>query len=68
LGKFLKSRLSQKGNSKRDEGYMNLPQMIEIGMMEKDTGYLGIIAVSPLCLVSLVLFRGNKNLYNIITV
>ena len=51
LGKILESGLSQKGKTAKEaEGYMESTTNIEIAMMEKDTGYLGIIAgVAPQC-------------------
>jgi biopolymer transport protein ExbB len=50
LGKILESGLSQKGKtSKEAENYMEAATNIEVAMMEKDTGYLGIIAgVAPM--------------------
>jgi biopolymer transport protein ExbB len=50
FGKILESGLSQKGKTvKETEGYMESTTNIEIAMMEKDTGYLGIIAgVAPM--------------------
>ena len=50
LGKILESGLSQKGKTAKEaEGYMESTTNIEIAMMEKDTGYLGIIAgVAPM--------------------
>ena len=50
LGKILESGLSQKGKTAKEvEGYMESATNIEIAMMEKDTGYLGIIAgVAPM--------------------
>lgn len=50
LGKILESGLSEKGKSAKEaEGYMESTTNIEIAMMEKDTGYLGIIAgIAPM--------------------
>ena len=50
LGRILESGLSQKGKPVKEvEGYMESATNLEIGMMEKDTGYLGIIAgVAPM--------------------
>jgi biopolymer transport protein ExbB len=50
FGKILESGLRQKGKTvKETEGYMESTTNIEIAMMEKDTGYLGIIAgVAPM--------------------
>ena len=50
LGKILESGLNQKGKTAKEaEGYMESTTNIEIAMMEKDTGYLGIIAgVAPM--------------------
>jgi len=50
LGKILESGLSQKGKTAREaESYMESTTNIEIAEMEKDTGYLGIIAgVAPM--------------------
>ena len=50
LGKILESGLSQKGKTAKEvESYMESATNIEIAMMEKDTGYLGIIAgVAPM--------------------
>lgn len=50
LAKILESGLSQKDKtSKEAESYMESATNIEIAMMEKDTGYLGIIAgVAPM--------------------
>jgi biopolymer transport protein ExbB len=50
IGKILESGLSQKGKTAKEaEGYMESTTNIEIAMMEKDTGYLGIIAgVAPM--------------------
>jgi biopolymer transport protein ExbB len=50
LGKILESGLSQAGNSPKDaEKYMEATANLEIAMMEKDTGYLGIIAgIAPM--------------------
>jgi biopolymer transport protein ExbB len=50
LGRILESGLSQKDKPVKEvEGYMESATNLEIGMMEKDTGYLGIIAgVAPM--------------------
>jgi biopolymer transport protein ExbB len=50
LGKILESGLSQKGKTAKEvESYMESATNIEIAMMEKDTGYLGIIAgIAPM--------------------
>jgi Biopolymer transport proteins len=50
LGKILESGLSQSGKSPKDaENYMEATANFEIAMMEKDTGYLGIIAgIAPM--------------------
>jgi biopolymer transport protein ExbB len=50
LGRILESGLSQKDKPVKEiEGYMESAANLEIGMMERDTGYLGIIAgVAPM--------------------
>jgi biopolymer transport protein ExbB len=50
LGKILESGLSQAGKSPKDaEKYMEATANLEISVMEKDTGYLGIIAgIAPM--------------------
>jgi biopolymer transport protein ExbB len=50
LGRILESGLSQTEKPVKEiEGYMESATNLEIGMMEKDTGYLGIIAgVAPM--------------------
>jgi biopolymer transport protein ExbB len=50
LGKILESGLSQAGKSPKDiESYMEATANLEISVMEKDTGYLGIIAgIAPM--------------------
>jgi biopolymer transport protein ExbB len=50
LGKILESGLSQPGKSPKDnENYMEATANIEIALMEKNTGYLGIIAgIAPM--------------------
>jgi biopolymer transport protein ExbB len=50
LGRILESGLSQKDKPVKEiEGYMESATNLEIGMMERDTGYLGIIAgVAPM--------------------
>jgi biopolymer transport protein ExbB len=50
LGKILESGLSQSGKSPKDiESYMEATANLEISVMEKDTGYLGIIAgIAPM--------------------
>jgi biopolymer transport protein ExbB len=50
LGRILESGFDQKGKSVKEiEGFMESTTNIEIAMMEKDTGYLGIIAgVAPM--------------------
>lgn len=50
LGKILESGLSQAGKSPKDaENYMEATANLEISVMEKDTGYLGIIAgIAPM--------------------
>jgi biopolymer transport protein ExbB len=50
LGKILESGLSQAGKSSKDaENYMEATANLEISIMEKDTGYLGIIAgIAPM--------------------
>ncbi len=50
IGKILESGLNQKGKTAKEaESYMESTTNIEIAMMEKDTGYLGIIAgVAPM--------------------
>ncbi|MCX6253540.1 MAG: MotA/TolQ/ExbB proton channel family protein [Bacteroidia bacterium] len=50
LGKILESGLSQSGKSPKDvESYMEATANLEISIMEKDTGYLGIIAgIAPM--------------------
>ena len=50
IGKILESGLSLKGKTAKEaESYMESTTNIEIAMMEKDTGYLGIIAgVAPM--------------------
>jgi biopolymer transport protein ExbB len=50
IGRILESGLSQKGKTPREtESYMESTTNIEIAMMEKDTGYLGIIAgIAPM--------------------
>jgi biopolymer transport protein ExbB len=50
LGRILESGLNQTGKSPKDlESYMEATANLEISMMEKDTGYLGIIAgIAPM--------------------
>ena len=50
LGKILESGLENPGkNAKEAESYMEATANIEISVMEKDTGYLGIIAgIAPM--------------------
>lgn len=50
LGRILESGLSQKGKAPKDiENYMEATANIEISEMEKNTGYLGIIAgIAPM--------------------
>jgi biopolymer transport protein ExbB len=50
IGRILESGLSQTGKSRKDiEGYMEASANFEISLMEKDTGYLGIIAgIAPM--------------------
>jgi biopolymer transport protein ExbB len=50
LGRIIESGLNQTGKSAKDlESYMEATANIEISMMEKDTGYLGIIAgIAPM--------------------
>jgi biopolymer transport protein ExbB len=50
LGRILESGLDNPGkNSKEAESYMEATANIEISVMEKDTGYLGIIAgIAPM--------------------
>lgn len=50
LGRIIESGLNQTGKSPKDlESYMEATANIEISMMEKDTGYLGIIAgIAPM--------------------
>jgi biopolymer transport protein ExbB len=50
IGKILESGLSQAGKSPKDvENYMEATANLEISTMEKDTGYLGIIAgIAPM--------------------
>lgn len=50
LGKILESGLSQGAKTPKDaENYMEATANIEISVMEKDTGYLGIIAgIAPM--------------------
>jgi biopolymer transport protein ExbB len=50
LGRILESGLSQTGKSPKDiEGYMEATANLEISVMEKNTGYLGIIAgIAPM--------------------
>jgi len=50
LGRILESGLNQTGKSPKDlEGYMEATANLEIAMMEKNTGYLGIIAgIAPM--------------------
>ena len=50
LGRILESGLSQPGkNPKEIENYMESAANLEIAVMEKDTGYLGIIAgIAPM--------------------
>lgn len=50
LGRILESGLSQSGRSAKDiESYMESTANLEISVMEKNTGYLGIIAgIAPM--------------------
>ncbi len=50
MGRILESGLNQTGRSPKElEGYMESTANLEISMMEKDTGYLGIIAgIAPM--------------------
>jgi biopolymer transport protein ExbB len=50
LGRILESGLNQKGKTSKDaESYMEATANIEISEMEKNTGYLGIIAgIAPM--------------------
>jgi biopolymer transport protein ExbB len=50
IGKILESGLNQTGKSPKDlESYMEATANLEVLMMEKDTGYLGIIAgIAPM--------------------
>jgi len=50
LGRILESGLNNPGKSPKDaEGYMESTANLEISVMEKDTGYLGIIAgIAPM--------------------
>jgi biopolymer transport protein ExbB len=50
LGRILESGIEQSGRSAKDiEGFVESATNLEISMMEKDTGYLGIIAgVAPM--------------------
>lgn len=50
IGKILESGLNQRDKSSGDlENYMEAAANLEISMMEKDTGYLGIIAgIAPM--------------------
>jgi biopolymer transport protein ExbB len=50
MGRILESGLNQNGKSPKDlESYMEATANLEISMMEKDTGYLGIIAgIAPM--------------------
>jgi biopolymer transport protein ExbB len=50
IGKILESGLNQSGKSASDlEDYMEATANLEISVMEKDTGYLGIIAgIAPM--------------------
>jgi biopolymer transport protein ExbB len=50
LGRILESGIEQSGRSVKDvEGFVESATNLEISMMEKDTGYLGIIAgVAPM--------------------
>jgi biopolymer transport protein ExbB len=50
LGRILESGIGQTGRSSKDiEGFVESATNLEIAMMEKDTGYLGIIAgVAPM--------------------
>ena len=50
LGRILESGLSQNGKTPKDiENYMEATANIEISEMEKNTGYLGIIAgIAPM--------------------
>jgi len=50
LGRILESGLNSTGKTAREtEGYMESTANIEISVMEKDTGYLGIIAgIAPM--------------------
>jgi biopolymer transport protein ExbB len=50
LGRILKSGLNQSGKPAKDiEGYMEATANLEISEMEKNTGYLGIIAgIAPM--------------------
>jgi biopolymer transport protein ExbB len=50
MGRILESGLGQMGKSAKDvENYMESAANLEIALMEKDTGYLGIIAgVAPM--------------------
>ncbi|TAL60972.1 MAG: MotA/TolQ/ExbB proton channel family protein [Bacteroidetes bacterium] len=50
LGRILESGLNQTGKSTKDlEGYMEATANLEISIMEKNTGYLGIIAgIAPM--------------------
>ena len=58
LGRILESGLSQTSKSSNDiEKYMEATANLEISEMEKNTGYLGIIAGIAPMLGLLVLFR-----------
>lgn len=50
MGRILESGLNQAGRTPKElEGYMESTANLEISMMEKDTGYLGIIAgIAPM--------------------